>query len=397
MKVLMIHAPIFFNPRSGITLENVSNAAPPLGLAYLASMIENEVDVEIIDAQGMSEDMIKGKLRHIHASIVGISASTASIRNAARIAGWIKEIQKETIIVVGGPHLTAAPVETMEIFHVFDIGVIGDGEIIFREIVRNVLQEKEWHSVPGIIYRDSESGLKMNQPPPPISLDEIPFPAWHLLPPFEFYRFNPSAYRRHPHCIVIASRGCPYQCIFCHAGRFRKITQYRTPRNVVDEIEFLINTYGIREIKFGDELFAINMAWVRKICEELRQRELDIIWACEARANTMTPEFAKLLKSGGCWQITIGVESGSPRILEKIKKKITLEQVRNTVRWAHAAGLAVRAFFMLGFPFEDRGDMLRTIEFAVESGVDDANFGYVVPFPGTELYCLLYTSDAADE
>ncbi|MDH4197515.1 MAG: B12-binding domain-containing radical SAM protein [Candidatus Aminicenantes bacterium] len=388
MKVLLVHAPIFFSRRSRSALEHVSNAAPPLGLAYLAGMVESEADVEIIDAQGMSEEMVKEKVRRTPASVVGVSSSTVSIRNAARIAGWVKEVQPDCTTVVGGPHVTAAPLETMEVFPVFDFGVAGDGEVIFRDLVRAVGEGKDRRSVPGVMYRDSGSGVKANPPPPPIPLDEIPFPAWHLLPPFDFYRFNPSAYRRHPHAMVIASRGCPYQCIFCHAGRFRQVLQYRSPRNIVDEIESLVRTYGIREVKFGDELFAVNTSWVGKICEELRQRKLDVIWACEARANTMTPEFARLLKSGGCWQVTIGIESGSPRILDRIKKKITREQVKNTVRWAHEAGLAVRAFFMLGFPFEDREDMLQTIEFAVESGVDDASFGFVVPFPGTELYEL---------
>ncbi len=388
MKVLLVHAPIFFSRRSRSALEHVSNASPPLGLAYLAAMVEPEAEVEIIDAQGMSEEMVKEKVRRTPASVVGISASTVSIRNAARIAGWVKEVQADCTTVVGGPHVTAAPLETMEVFPVFDFGVAGDGEVIFRDLVRAVGEGKDRRSVPGVMYRDSGSGVKANPPPPPIPLDEIPFPAWHLLPPFDFYRFNPSAYRRHPHAMVIASRGCPYQCIFCHAGRFRQALQYRSPRNIVDEIESLVRTYGIREVKFGDELFAVNTSWVGKICEELRQRKLDVIWACEARANTMTPEFARLLKSGGCWQVTIGIESGSPRILERIKKKITREQVKNTVRWAHEAGLAVRAFFMLGFPFEDRSDMLQTIDFAVESGVDDASFGFVVPFPGTELYEL---------
>ena len=388
MNVLLIHAPIFFSRRSRSSLETVSNASPPLGLAYLAAMIEREAEVEIIDAQGLSEEAVKERVRRTSASVVGLSASTVSIRNAARIAGWAKEFHPDATTVVGGPHVTAAPLETMDVFPVFDFGVAGDGEVIFRELVRAVGHGHDPCAVPGVIYRQAGSGLKVNPSPPPLPLDEIPFPAWHLLPPFKFYSFNPSAYRRHPHAMVIASRGCPYQCIFCHAGRFRQNLQYRSPRNIVDEMEFLAKTYGIREIKFGDELFAVNTSWVGKICAEIRERNLDVIWACEARANTMTPEFARLLKSGGCWQITIGIESGSPRILERIKKKITREQVKNTVRWAHEAGLAVRAFFMLGFPFEERSDIVQTIDFAVESGVDDASFGFVVPFPGTELYEL---------
>ncbi|MFH1045786.1 MAG: radical SAM protein [Candidatus Omnitrophota bacterium] len=387
MKILLVHAPIFFNTVKRNVLEDTANAAPPLGLAYLASMVKNDSAVEIVDAQGLSEEELKNKIAAAGAEIVGISATSASAQNAERIAGLAKEINPQTFTVLGGPHLTAAPEDTMELFTSLDLGVIGDGEEIFREIVRRRLQKKSCQDLAGVAYRDNGT-IKVNPPGKLLPLDELPFPAWELLPPPQRYSFNPSAYRRRPHCIVIASRGCPYQCIFCHVSRFRPTIRYRSARNIVDEIEYLMRNFGIKEVRFGDELFAVNKRWAGEVCQEIRQRKLKLIWSCEARADSMSEEFAHTLKAGGCWQITMGVESGSPVILEKIKKGISLEQVKNTIKWAHQAGLSVRAFFMLGFPFESREDLQKTINFAAGSDLDYASFGYVVPFPGTELYRL---------
>ncbi|MBN3038400.1 MAG: radical SAM protein [Candidatus Omnitrophica bacterium] len=386
MKTLLIHAPIFFRTDKRNLLEDIANAAPPLGLAYLASMVKDDVDVKVIDAQGLTEKELKERVLQENADIVGISATSASAKNAQRIAQMAKRHNKDVLTILGGPHITAAPEESMEIFTDIDIGVIGDGESVFKELVIRHKQGQGWRNISGIVYRDGGSNLKLNQPGELMPLDEIPFPSWRLLPSFKNYSFNPSAYRRKPHCIVIASRGCPYKCIFCHVSRFRPTIRFRSPKNVADEIEYLVNNFGIKEIRFGDELFAVNKKWASQICEEIKSRKLNIVWTCEARADSMTPEFAQTLKKGGCWQITMGVESGSAQVLKKIKKGITLQQVKNTVNYAHRAGLSVRAFFMIGFPFESREDIKKTIRFAMQSGVDYASFGYVVPFPGTELY-----------
>lgn len=386
MKILLIHAPIFFRTEERNILEDTSNAAPPLGLAYLASMVKDYADLEILDAQGLSEKEVLDRIHTSCVDVVGISATSASAKNAYKISQWAKGHDQRILTILGGPHITAAPEETMEMFNTIDVGVIGDGEMIFQDLIRRILNKGDWRDIPGVAYRENAGEVKINPQGISNSLDEIPFPAWHLLPSFKKYSFNPSAYLRKPHCIVIASRGCPYSCIFCHVSRFRSKVRFRSAKNVVDELEILTKKFGIKEVRFGDELFAVNKEWAAQICSEIRARKLDIVWTCEARADTMTPEFARILKEGGCWQVTMGVESGSPRILQRIKKQITLEQVKNAVRFAHEAGLSARAFFMIGFPFEEKSDIVKTIHFSIDSGVDFASFAYVVPFPGTELY-----------
>ncbi len=393
MKILLINPPVFIKEDKRNAIERVRNSNWPIGLAYLASMVRDmDLYIEILDAQlyDMSGHEIEKRIRRYSPDVVGITATTAAIKSASIIARLVKAVNDATTTIVGGPHMTADPYTTMRMFPQIDIGVVGDGEEIFRKIIETMMHGGKPKEINGTIIRDKDGRIIQNPPMQLGSLDEIPFPSWDLLPPLKEYSFQPATYRKHPHTYVIASRGCPYRCIFCHVSSFRPKIRYRSPRNVIEEIEVLIERYGVKEIRFADELFTSNQKWVSEICSLIHERGIDIPWTCDARANHMTLELAQTLSRAGCWQISIGVESGVPKIIERIKKDITLEQVRNAVRYAHAANMTVRAYFMLGFPFETREDIEKTIQFAKNSDIDFSQFSYVTPFPGTELYdiCL---------
>lgn len=393
MKVLLINPPVFIKEDRMNAIESIRNSNWPIGLAYLASVVRDmNLDIKILDAQlyDMTKHEVERRIYTYGPDVVGITATTAAIKSASIIAQSAKAIDETTVTIVGGPHMTADPHNTMRIFQQIDIGVIGDGEEIFKEIIENLMLEKEPTEVNGIIYRDGGGNIIQNPPMQLGNLDDIPFPSWDLLPPLREYRFQPATYRKHPHTYIIASRGCPYRCIFCHVSKFRSKVRYRSPQNVVDEVELLTERYGVKEIRFGDELFISNRKWVREICSLIQERGINIPWSCDVRANMITSELAYTLSRAGCWQISMGVESGVPKIIERIKKDITLEQVRNAVKYAHTSNMTVRAYFMLGFPFETREDIERTIQFAKNSDIDFSQFSYVTPFPGTELYdiCL---------
>lgn len=393
MKLLLINPPLFLKEEERSAIERVRNSNWPIGLAYLASIVrELDLDIKILDANlyDMSKNEIERSIHDYNPDVVGITATTAAIRSASIIAHSAKMADRDTLTIVGGPHMTADPYNTMKAFPQIDIGVVGDGEEIFKNIIETLIQGRKVKGISGIIYRGDDGKIVQNPPPQLGSLDEIPFPSWDLLPPLKEYSFQPSTYKKHPHTYVTASRGCPYRCIFCHVSKFRPNIRYRSPENVVGEIEILIGQYGVKEIRFADELFTLNRKWVGEICGLIHERGLDFPWSCDARANHMTSELAHTLSGAGCWQISMGIESGSPKILERIKKDITIEQVRGAVKYAHAANMTVRAYFMLGFPFETREDIEATIQFAKDSNVDYAQFSYVTPFPGTELYdmCL---------
>jgi len=386
-RILLIHPPISLEGTEA-AMEKLHNVTAPLGLAYLAAMVKGlDVKLKILDAHlyQMSLRQIEKEVKRFKPDLVGMGTTTASAVACGKIARSIKKANKKVKVVVGGPHIIATGTEMLEVFKGIDIIIPGDAEEAFRELVQTLLSRKSLKKSRGIIFRDKRKIVK-TKPVPLRPLDEIPFPAWNLLPPLDKYSFQPANYRRKPQSFIVASRGCPYRCIFCHISRFRHQIRFRSPKNVVKEIETLHKKYGINEFRFADEIFTINKKWCFEICDRIIEKKLNISWSCDARADHMTREMAHKLKEAGCWSISIGIETGSPRILKRIKKDITLQQVRNTVKYAHEAGLFVRSFFMLGFPFETRDDIEKTIAFAKSCGLDFCQFTYVIPFPGTEIY-----------
>ena len=387
LRVLLIHPPIDLGGLEA-AMEKLHNVTAPLGLAYIAAMVKDlDVKVKILDAHlyQLSLKQIEKEVKKFKPDIVGMGITTASAISCGKIAESVKKGNKKVMVVVGGPHVIATGTEVLEVFKDVDIIIPGDAEEAFRELVQTLLSKKPLAKSRGIIFRQKGRIVK-TAAVPLRKLDDIPFPAWDLLPPLNSYSFQPANYRRKPQTFIVASRGCPYRCTFCHISRFRHQIRFRSPANVVKEIEILHKKYGINEFRFADEIFTINKKWCFEICDGIIEKKLDISWSCDARADHMTREMARKLKDAGCWSISIGIETGSPRILKRIKKDITLQQVRDTVKYAHEAGLFVRSFFMLGFPFETRDDIEKTIAFAKNCGLDFCQFTYVIPFPGTEIY-----------
>jgi radical SAM superfamily enzyme YgiQ (UPF0313 family) len=217
-------------------------------------------------------------------------------------------------------------------------------------------------------------------------LDSLPFPARHLLPPLSEYHSSPISSRNHPIGTLITSRGCPNQCAFCDRKIFGNLTRFRSPKNVVDEIEELMHKYGAREIRFWDDTFTSNQKRVSDICDEMINRGIKVPWTCLTRVNNVSKELLQKMKEAGCWQVSYGLESGNRDMLDKMQKGITLEQSADAVRWANEAGLETRAYFVIGFPGETRETIRDTVNFAKSLKLDAANFYMFTPYPGTEVF-----------
>jgi radical SAM superfamily enzyme YgiQ (UPF0313 family) len=386
-KIMLIHPPIALGGVKA-TIEKLHNVSAPLGLAYLAAMVKDlPVWVKIVDAnlQQMTLQQIEEELREFKPDLVGMGITTASAKACGAIAKAVKQNSGKAIVVVGGPHVVATGSAMLQVFKEIDILIPGDAEEAFRELVQALLAGKPLSNCRGIIFRRKGKIAKTKEMPL-LPLDQIPFPAWEMLPALERYSFQPATYRRKPQSFIVASRGCPYRCTFCHISRFRPKIRFRSPGNIVEELRILNRDYGIKEFRFADEIFTINKKWCYEICDRIIKKKLDISWTCDARADHMTVELAKKLHAAGCWSVSMGIESGSQRVLDRIKKDITLQQVRDAVLAAHKGGLGVRAFFMLGFPFETKEDIERTIAFAKSCGLDFCQFSFVIPFPGTEIF-----------
>lgn len=369
----------------------------PLGIAYLAAVLELQGhDVKLIDAPAMrydKEDLVN-QVRTFSPDLIGISTTTASFTKALAIANDLKA-QFDLPIITGGPHPTALPEETLE-NHCFDIGVIGEGEMTMVELADKLESGEGLEDVRGIVYRGGD-GVRRNPERPYIEdLDSVPFPARHLLSPLDVYRPTPSAYRCLPQATMITSRGCPYNCTFCDRSVFGSKYRARGARNVVDEMEILIEKHGAKEIRFWDDTFNIDARRVIQICEEIRARGIDVPWTCLGRINRMNTDVLRAMAESGCWQVDYGIESGSQQLLDGIRKGLTLDMTRTVTKMTHKAGIRMRGFFMLGLPGETGETMRRTIEFAKKLDLSAAVFHITTPFPGTELYNTVLQSGELD-
>ncbi len=397
IKTVLINPPLSAHEQAG-ALEEVENVMPPLGIGYIASVLEqNNFDVKIIDCRVLNimfEDLVK-ILKSMKPDVIGVTATVLEIQKSIKFAEVIKKELPDSLLVLGGPHLTSSPLKTLE-QSAFDIGVIAEGEYTLLEIVQKLSESKtgkltssELKDIKGIVYKD-KSHIKLTPPRPYIKdLDSLPFPARHLYPPLSKYRPVPASYTKLPLGHIITSRGCPGQCIFCDRKIFGNVFRARSPKNVADEIEQLIKVYKAKEIKFFDDTFTVNKKRVMEILAELKKRNLKFPWSCLTRVNCVDFELLKAMKEAGCWQIAYGLESGDQRMLDIMKKGITVEQNRNAVVWAKKAGINVRAFFVLGMPGETLESINKTIDFAKSLPIDVATFYMLTLYPGNELYDMV--------
>uniref|UniRef100_A0A7C4WDV8 Radical SAM protein n=1 Tax=Geoglobus ahangari TaxID=113653 RepID=A0A7C4WDV8_9EURY len=370
------------NPNADVeVVRKLDISTPPLGLGYLASCLrERGFRVEIIDdlVERLSFDQILKRIKN--SLIVGITSTTPTFNAALRYAKKIKEAFPNIFVIMGGVHATFKPYDALKYA---DAVCIGEGEETIVEVTERVESGKSLEGIRGIIYKERDK-IFVNSPRKFIeNLDMIPFPAYDLMPLDKYTVFE----GRLEHFPVMTSRGCPFGCRYCSSSLFmgRKF-RARSPKNVVDEIEWLINDFGAKHIAFADDTFTLSKRRVLAICDEIKKRGLEIDWSCSSRVDTINEEVLRKMKESGCSAIYFGVESASPAVLEYYKKKIDLNKVEKAVKLAKKVGIVTICSFIIGAPFEKKEDMKKTLEFALKLDPDYAQFSILTPYPGTEIY-----------
>lgn len=386
---------VFVNPT--ITLEErygklsaSGSIAPPLGLCHLASVCGREgYGVAIVDgnALGLSHDQVVQEVFRKDPNVVGITASTVSIQSAARLAEMIKRKDPRKHVVIGGPHITAVPADTMERYPGFDLGVIGEGEHTITELLHALGSGGDVSGISGIVYR-TDTGIVQNPRRKPITnLDELPMPAWDLLPALEhFYKPVSLSYQQLPSTSLITSRGCPGKCTFCDRTVFGNVCRGFSAEYLFEMVKELYYRYHIRDILFDDDNFVMFRSRLAEFCELLLKSGLRISWACNARVDLVNLETLRLMARAGCWQVAYGIESGNQDILDVLNKSISLNQIRKALAMTHEAGIKTKGFFMIGSPLETLKTIEQTIRFALELPLDDFQTTFFTPLPGCELY-----------
>ena len=368
---------------------------PPMGIAYLAAVLRNSgFDVELFDAEALnlSIDEIVEHVKQKNPDIIGITCTTPLIYGAVEICNRIKESNQRIVTILGGPHISAMPRQTMELSEKIDYIVLKEAEYSLLELIKALDEKTSVDDIKGIGYRKNNE-IIVNSPRDLIeNLDELPFPARDLLPQEKYIFVLPATERfigryGENFAVIISSRGCPYQCIFCDScATFGKKVRLRTPKNVVDEIEDVVKEYNIRIFYIDDDTFTISKQRAIDICKEIISRKLDIAFLTTSRVNTIDDELSFWLKKAGCFMVNMGVEAGDERILQVIKKSITKEQVRRAVESVHKYGMYTYLSFMIGNPEETEETIQKTIDFAKELNPFHSQFSIAIPFPGTELW-----------
>lgn len=361
---------------------------PPMGLALLAAVLEEKgFQVNIIDANAQKIEPEKISSFVKGANAAGITAMTPTIAEAINIAQHIKKSHPDLPVILGGPHATLLPEETLNEVPQIDIVVKGEGEETFIKLLHALKGKEPLDEISGICFR--KNGIAVNNPPGPsqAELDTLPFLAYHLLPMGK-YKPHPPHGRSLPFAALITSRGCPYKCSYCSKPVFGYKFRAQSPERVVEEISYYQKRFGIREIAFYDDVFTLNKKRAYAIAEEILKRNLKIHWTCETRVDLIDKELLQHIKASGCYSISYGIESASQKILQVINKNTTIEQAEEATYLTRAVGLQTVGYFMIGCPEESTETIKNTIELAKRLKLDYAQFSIATPLPGTEFYKL---------
>ena len=376
MKVMLINPPDTASKYKFIGL-----VAPPLGIGYIAAVLEeNDIEVKIIDgaALEMSWEEYEEEVYKYSPDIIGITAVTPAISQALKAAKIAKESCPDSHVVLGGYHPTFTYKELLKNDFI-DLIILGEGEYTMLELARAVENGTDLREVKGIATSEFIT------PARPIieDLDELPFPARHLLPMDKYKILNMKLTTG----TLISGRGCPHRCSFCSSAAMHGHNlRMRSAGNIVDEMEHLINDHDAEMIAFMDDTFTINRKRVEEVCNEIKERDLDFYWGATARADTLSENILKKMRDSGCITLFVGVESADQQNLDNLNKKVSIDRIKKTFELTRQLNVRTIASAVLGMPGDTRQSIEKTINFVKNLNPSYAIFSLATPYPGTDFY-----------
>ena len=401
MKILLINSPVWLISGKSIA------ESPPLGLLYLASVLEkNKYQVKVIDADILKLDKqsLSHRIKLENPDIIGIGSTTLGLPALFKTVDICKKAQLRAKIITGGAGTSIEPENVLITNKNIDVAFINEAEESIINWLSVLKNGQSFKKVKGIAFLDNGKFFKTEAQLPPQNLDDIPFPAYHLLEPAHNDYHGVSGEWEGidiPNAVIMGSRGCPHRCIFC-SNKTRQ-PRRRSPKNIVDEIEFNKKNFNINSVQFYDNEFigmtADQNQWVKLICKEIIDRKLNKLgYLIQGRCNKFVDlETLKMMRRAGFRWIWWGVESGSDKVLKIIKKDITVSEIKRAFKLAKQADLKSLMFIMVGFPGETKEDVMLSAKLVKEIKPDRAHFHIVTPLPGSELWDWAYKNGKIDE
>lgn len=375
MRVLLINPP----PYQRVDEYDTPNFTR-LGLACLAATLRDrgDAEVQIVDAkfERLSYDAILDRVRRFSPDVVGLTAFTNEIKPAARVAAAVKELSSAIATVVGGVHASVLPERTLEEFPVFDTVVVGEGELTFVELVEALAARGRCDAIAGLCYRQTDGlTVRTGERLRTADLDSLGIPAWDLLPPSPRYLF-------------MTQRGCAYRCTFCANPNGRTV-RTRSVDHVLAELDAIIARGG-EELYIGDELFTADRERTHRLLDAMIDAGIGrkLRWSAQTHVNLVDRDLFAKMKAAGCFICGLGIETGDPDIMRRMKKGSTIDRVMKARNAAREVGLPIEGLMIIGHPYETWESAMRTIDFAVELNPDRPIVGVMVPYPGTEVAAM---------
>jgi len=366
--------------------------APPIGLAYVAAILEKHGHkVIIVDANALklTKDKVLGVISEFSPDIICFRADTYWFHRTREWAEYFKE-NTHAKIIVGGINLSLYPKESLS-YPCFDYGIAGEANEALPELISKLENGECLENIAGIVYRKNGQVISVEPSDKIIDFDSYPFPARHLLPNQAYHSFTSQLKN---YTIMVTSLGCPFKCSFCAIARIKY--RERSPGNVVDELEECYRKHGVREIDFFDANFFVNKPRVMKICQAILEKGLKIEWSCRSRVDIVDDELLKTSALAGCRKIYYGIESASQKVLGDINKNINKGQIVQAVESTRKYGIGALGFFMVGNISDSKESILASIDFAKELKLDFIQVCRTIAKPNTELNDLLITATGID-
>lgn len=389
MRVTLVH-PAGFNFVPGQPdFAVLANRMAPIGIMQLASWLEaHGHPTRLHDCLGpYAPSGIAANAQIVLATrpeMVGFSATTSSFMDAVEMAALIKQRAPRVRIVVGNVHVSSLGKPLLDHFPEIDFLVVGEGEGAMLDLAEGRTPAQ----IPNLCWRDADGRAIANPRRTRIlDLDELPLPAYDKLPGFPHdYHLPLFSYVKRHGATMITSRGCPYTCSFCDRTVYERLYKTNSAAYVHENMKLLRDRFGVHHINFYDDLFTAKKQRVVELCEILIAKPLGMQFNCAIRAGHTSPEMLKLLKRAGALQVSMGIESADPDMMERHKAGVTLDQVRQTVHDIHAAGLRAKGLFIFGMPGETVQTFRRTSDFILELGLDEMNMTKFAPLHGAPIW-----------
>jgi anaerobic magnesium-protoporphyrin IX monomethyl ester cyclase len=359
-----------------------SSREAPLGLLYLASHLsKNKVKITLIDGEQVGKRKLIKKILAVKPDIIGLTSTTFSFFEAASIIRIIRQWLPETVILMGGPHTSAMPSDTLLRIPQLDAVIVGEGEETLREICAGISPK----AINGLCWRDDHGNININPARPTCQNLDNYFPDWGFLENFPgWYQPGFQDRDRGKAISLVASRGCSHSCSFCagsivHGKRWRA----HSPEFLVNLMKELKKKYSINNFYFHDDNFAQNKEWLLEFCRRLIDENISVYWSCASRIEPLDDQVLSLMRSAGCFQIGIGVESNTPKILEWLNKRLDIDLLEKRISAIRKAGIDLKAYIIIGTPIETAGNLFSTLKFMLRLGISHIQVVYYTPLPGS--------------